>query len=341
MYPIFLRLGIISNASPALCEDVVLESLRDSYLEATNAMSLRGVPVSEKRVRTITVAMGKAALKARERRLTQLKITTEATGKRLAVAVDGGRIQIRTNRRGRRTAKGFHTYSADWREPKLFIIYELDPQGRKKRLGLVRSDGTLQGTDTLVTLLAAELRAISAGEAESIVFLGDGAKWIWNRISDIAHKAGIPENKIFQCLDFYHAVEHLSIIADAKSFQNENERSRWLERMKKMLKKATPEKFLVELAKSKRRGNAVIRREYQYFKINLAVTNYPKLLKANQPIGSGAIESAVRRVVNLRIKGAGIFWKIENAEAILHLRCQLKSNNWGEFYAGLLSSLAA
>jgi len=58
------------------------------------------------------------------------------------------------------------------------------------------------------------------------------------------------------------------------------------------------------------------------------------------PIGSGSVESAIRRVVNLRIKGAGIFWRFENAEAMLHLGCQFKSRNWNEFYGGFLQQLA-
>jgi hypothetical protein len=36
-------------------------------------------------------------------------------------------------------------------------------------------------------------------------------------------------------------------------------------------------------------------------------------------LGSGAIESSIRRVINLRLKGNGIFWLEENAEAILAL----------------------
>ena len=34
------------------------------------------------------------------------------------------------------------------------------------------------------------------------------------------------------------------------------------------------------------------------------------------PLGSGAIERTVRRVVNLRLKGPSIFWCRESAEAI-------------------------
>ena len=47
-------------------------------------------------------------------------------------------------------------------------------------------------------------------------------------------------------------------------------------------------------------------------------------------MGSGAVESAVRRVVNLRMKGNSIFWLEENAESFLHLRCAYKAGRWRE-----------
>jgi hypothetical protein len=38
------------------------------------------------------------------------------------------------------------------------------------------------------------------------------------------------------------------------------------------------------------------------------------------PTGSGTVESAIRRVINLRIKGTGLFWKRDNAENVILLR---------------------
>ena len=55
---------------------------------------------------------------------------------------------------------------------------------------------------------------------------------------------------------------------------------------------------------------------------------YNSIAQLGLPLGSGAIESAVRRVVNLRIKGPGIFWMKENAEAILLLRSYYKAGRW-------------
>jgi hypothetical protein len=48
------------------------------------------------------------------------------------------------------------------------------------------------------------------------------------------------------------------------------------------------------------------------------------------PLGSGAVESAIRRVVNQRLKGPSIFWRGPNAERMLHLRCYLKAGRWEE-----------
>jgi hypothetical protein len=46
------------------------------------------------------------------------------------------------------------------------------------------------------------------------------------------------------------------------------------------------------------------------------------------PIGSGAIESTVRRIVNLRLKGPSICWCRTSAETILLLRSYYKAGRW-------------
>lgn len=56
--------------------------------------------------------------------------------------------------------------------------------------------------------------------------------------------------------------------------------------------------------------------------------NYKQLKALNLPIGSGAVESAIRRIVNLRLKRPCIFWCKESAEAILMLRSYYKAGRW-------------
>ncbi len=48
------------------------------------------------------------------------------------------------------------------------------------------------------------------------------------------------------------------------------------------------------------------------------------------PLGSGAIESTIRRVLNLRLKGTSLFWEEGNAEAVLQLRAAVLSGRWEE-----------
>ena len=58
--------------------------------------------------------------------------------------------------------------------------------------------------------------------------------------------------------------------------------------------------------------------------------DYPKYSIMGLPLGNGSIESAIRRVVNLRMKGNGIFWRLRKAEIILALRSSILSGRWDE-----------
>lgn len=48
------------------------------------------------------------------------------------------------------------------------------------------------------------------------------------------------------------------------------------------------------------------------------------------PLGSGAIERTIRRVVHLRLKGNSISWHQDMAEAMLQLRAQVLTDRWDE-----------
>src|SRR5712691_6747665 len=58
--------------------------------------------------------------------------------------------------------------------------------------------------------------------------------------------------------------------------------------------------------------------------------DYKRLRRRGLPQGSGAIESAIRRVINLRLKGPGLMWQEENAEGALALRAAAVSERWEE-----------
>jgi len=71
-----------------------------------------------------------------------------------------------------------------------------------------------------------------------------------------------------------------------------------------------------------------LKRELNYFVRNRRRMAYSTISKMGLPIGSGAMESAIRRVINLRLKGASIYWLEETAEAMIRLRSFFKAGRW-------------
>ena len=67
-----------------------------------------------------------------------------------------------------------------------------------------------------------------------------------------------------------------------------------------------------------------------YLKKRRRLMNYARMRHLGMPIGSGSVESAIRRVVNLRVKSPGMFWDEENVERMVYLRGQILSGRLDE-----------
>ena len=140
---------------------------------------------------------------------------------------------------------------------------------------------------------------------------------------------GVERSKVSLVLDYFHAVEHITAVADGKRSWSKKKRTRWMNHMKGILINGRIAELLHELGKLARgRSAPKVRREMRYFEENSERMHYDVVAKKKLPTGSGAMESAIRQVVNMRLKGAGMFWLEKNAEALLHLRCYLKAGRW-------------
>lgn len=64
---------------------------------------------------------------------------------------------------------------------------------------------------------------------------------------------------------------------------------------------------------------------------------YVTLETRHLPIGSGQVESAVRRVVNLRFKAPGSFWMETTVSGLMHLRAAFKAGRWNEIMIGVIT----
>ncbi len=121
-----------------------------------------------------------------------------------------------------------------------------------------------------------------------MLFIADGAPWIWRRLQRLIAALGLWPTQVLGLIDFYTALR--------------------------------------ELCRGRTAGK--IRTHLNYFLKNRHRFAYTTMVGLGLPRGSGAVESAIRRVINLRIKGASIYWLPESVDAILLLRSFYKSGRW-------------
>ena len=162
-----------------------------------------------------------------------------------------------------------------------------------------------------------------------MLFIADGAPWIWKRVPLLVQALGLAAQQVHELLDFYHAVHHLGQVAALRKDWSAKARTRWRTQQRRLLLRGEVEQIIAAVQGICRgRNSKAIRTQRDYFIKNKGRMAYATLLAMKLPIGSGAIESAVRRVINLRLKGPSLFWCRASAEAILLLRSYYKAGRW-------------
>ena len=327
-YPGLLVLGIHERCTPGLASEIsLLAGMLGSLEEARQVLAERGIDLNIKVVRRIAYRFAERARTAQ--RVMELDFGLGVAGRRVVISADGGRTRLREKKRGKKTAKGRTRFRGAWREPKLFIIYVVDAEGKLDRSFMPIIDALIRGPDAMFKLLHAYLSQLKLSEADRILFIADGAPWIWNRIPELIKRLGLEPHQVDQLIDFYHAVEHLGKVASLRKGWSSKQRKSWVRKHRTLLLQGHVEKVVCAVkAICRGRGSKAIRTEMDYFIKNRARMAYARLRAIKMPIGSGCVESAIRRVVNLRLKGPCIFWCKENAEAILLLRCYWKAGRW-------------
>ena len=136
---------------------------------------------------------------------------------------------------------------------------------------------------------------------------------------------------IVELLDMYHAVQHLYAFSERKKSWTRKKRARWINEQKQCLKKGNIEKFIGALEIACRGAKStLLRRELECFCKHRERMTYATRKALHMPMGSGAIESAIRRVINLRLKSPCIFWHEDTVSEILLLRSYFKACRWGQ-----------
>ncbi|MEM6697162.1 MAG: hypothetical protein AAF599_02110 [Bacteroidota bacterium] len=156
-------------------------------------MNYQGIKTSDEKVRQVSLSLGEQCLS--QRSSIQLAEGESLAGKRVVIAVDGGRSRTRVYQEGK--AGRAEKFDTPWREPKLFVISTIDDQGKLNKIDKPIYDGTF-GDDETFELLEAYLRNLEIDKADSVQFLADGAPWIWNRAQALLLSLGVAPDKIIE-----------------------------------------------------------------------------------------------------------------------------------------------
>ena len=350
LYPELGAFGFSEGSSPALSSEVSrLAVLLPSFELTRRELARHGVELNIKSIHRITCQLGAEVLSTRKRDLLawregRLPVGKELAGKRVGVGIDGGRLRLRECRRPQK-GQGKHKtrrrrYKGRWREPKLLTIFELDEKGRMKRNTRPWIEVTLQGPDAVMELLAYHLHRLGARDAESVTFLCDGAPWIWERLDWVQSRVGLDPSRVQRVLDWCHAVGHVSLAVETLKL-SKKERDALFYKLRQQLRNGKVKEVLEELHKQAgAQPKKSLRREIKYLEKHTSHMAYKQLRQAGLPMGSGAVESAIRRVINLRLKGNGIMWLKENAEGMLVLRAAVLSDRWEETLEHVRATMA-
>lgn len=329
-FPVLAQLGVFVHATPALHSDVAWSSAAlGSYAEAQSALSRRGIDLHVNAIRLLTERFADCAIEARGQPM--VGPSRPLAGKRVVVAIDGGRLRVRAEKPGRKRASGHHGYDAPWREPKLLAVYTIDARGCQDGAFLFY-EATLGDYDKAFDLFVRWLTAFGLAEAQEVIFAADGSAHIWDRVPGAVRALQVPSDRVRLVVDFWHAAQHVSAAANLLPKLTPYERTLRASTWKRWLKEGRPEEIAAEIELRARGSRGEARRALDnhaaYFRNNAGRMAYAELRRQGLPLGTGVVESAVRRVVNLRIKGSGIFWTEENAERMLVLRSRLKARRW-------------
>ena len=235
VYPVLDEMGITDRATPALrlrVAHAVCEA--SSTADARELMAQSGLNLSHRVALRLTYATTELALRVRRRAIRRTKEGNDAglfAGRDVVACADGGRVRIRRAPRGRPPKGGRRRFEREWREPRGLTIYTLDENGRRDKNIRSLIDGTLGDADATFALLCHHLRRVGAHRAASLTILADGAKWTWNRASDLPDLLGLARGVEFtEIVDYFHVVERLSEFAKSRQGWSEKRMATWVKR---------------------------------------------------------------------------------------------------------------
>lgn len=194
---------------------------------------------------------------------------------------------------------------------------------------------TRTGIEGLREQLHAEALRRGLGQAAGALVIADGAVWIWRLADD-----RFPQAR--QRLDFYHAVQHLAAVGRAVFGEDQARLKAWLKPLARQLKNQSAIKVIRQLEELQSGlptgpAAAAVAKEVNYFHEHQERMDYRAGRRAQEPIGSGAVEATCRQM-QCRFKRPGQFWSQRGDEALLCLEMFWRNDRWHLLFPHALTS---
>ena len=211
-----------------------------------------------------------------------------------------------------------------YKEFKIVSFYDND----KAHMYAVGTGGDHAALGRLMRREASKLKIDQARHKYSVT---DGAEWIARQY---ARQLPMLEENI---LDYYHLREHVTLAGQALYGEGTAPAQAWREGMMGYVWNQGSLSMLDRLASYLRRHRSGPKaealkslRDYVAKRVNM--TDYPSYRQLGYDCGSGPTESFCGTLTR-RLKGRGMRWDDDNAEAIMALGSLYYSNLWANFWA--------
>jgi hypothetical protein len=176
--------------------------------------------------------------------------------------------------------------------------------------------------------LRAEALRRGMAKARVVVFLGDGAVWIW-KLARINFPGAV------YILDYYHALEHLTLLTNALYGEGSDLAKQRFKQWRKALLEDRVTKIIAQAKADLPSGGqarSLAKKQIAYLERNRSKMLYRTYRQAGYFIGSGVVEAACKTVVGQRLKQSGMLWSLRGASHILTVRCALLSGWFDAFW---------
>ena len=350
--PLDESLGVVEGCTPGLARLMCRAGALEPYENASQSLEAYGLSIEGRRIQRLVQQVGPKFARWTQ---SQPAPTSLPEGTIFYVEADGTGVPVRPEETVGREGKG-EDGKARTREIKLGVVFTQDaPQkpapvakkaNRQKAAPQSRPE-RVEGSTRYVTStdnaqeFGQQLRQLALRQglclAMLVVFLGDGAAWVW----ELA-RVCFPMAKLI--LDFYHAAEHVGLLTEILFGKDtplaKTHREAWVKILKDqpdgvddVIRRASD---AMPRAGKKRR---LALKALAYFENNRDKMRYWEYQAQGLFLGSGVVEAGCKTVVGQRLKQSGMFWGLPGAHNILDIRCVLENGQFDAFWNRFLPTL--